>query len=343
MDLEGKKPRIRDKKFMQKVVNSPIFTRKVASVDPPVMENIKRIRVIPVSDIVVEEQVRKKYDLEGLKNLAESIKRKGLLQPVLVTETADGKYRLEAGHRRFFAVRDILKEDSIEVLVLKQNISKDERHIIQLYENLVREDLHPAEIALALGPIAARVFADTCLQDGDGELCKKIQGFTAKEVVASFVSEAGYLLSPERFEGVVKNMWKNLLEELAGFGLGESAIAVLIYLYAVMGEDVEELVGYNFTLSHLVRLYKYGVKDPETMKEILKVVHEKKLTVRELESRLKQQKKDLPKGRERFLKKTTSFIHSIRRSRIIKKDPELRQRLVEMLRMLIEELEAGEK
>jgi len=341
MNLEGRKPKIRDKKFVQKVVNSPIFTRKVG-VDPPVMEGIKRIRVVPVSDIVVEEQIRKKYDTEGLRDLAESIKKKGLLQPVLVTELSDGRYRLEAGHRRFFAVRDVLGDDSIEVLVLKKEVSEDERREIQLYENLLREDLHPAEVALAIGPIAARVLADTCSQGADEELCKKFQGLTEKEIVASFVSEAGHLLSPDRFVGIVKKMWDNLLKELSGFGLGKSAIAVLVYLYAVMGDDAEELVDYNFTISHLVRLYKHGVKDPEELKEILRLVHEKSLTVKELENHLRQQKKELPKGRERFLQKTTSFVRSIRRSRIVRKDPELRRKLVEMLKMLIEELETGE-
>ena len=59
---------------------------------------------IAIDNIVANPfQPRKKFDEENLKSLAESIKRKGVLQPVLVVKIDNGKYQLVAGERRFRA------------------------------------------------------------------------------------------------------------------------------------------------------------------------------------------------------------------------------------------------
>ena len=71
-------------------------------------ENGNRSAVIniAVEDIVANPfQPRKKFDEENLKSLAESIKRKGVLQPVLVVKLDNGKYQLVAGERRFRATK----------------------------------------------------------------------------------------------------------------------------------------------------------------------------------------------------------------------------------------------
>ena len=88
---------------------------------------------------------RKHFDAEALKDLAESIRKHGVLQPILVRGVEeDGKYELVAGERRFRASKEAdLKE--IPTIVLK--LSDKEAVEIQVIENLQRADLHPMEEA----------------------------------------------------------------------------------------------------------------------------------------------------------------------------------------------------
>ncbi len=112
-------------------------------------ENGNRSAVIniAVEDIVANPfQPRKKFDEENLKSLAESIKRKGVLQPVLVVKLDNGKYQLVAGERRFRATK-IAGLAEIPAIVTK--IGKKDQLEIAILENIQREDLNPIEEAEA--------------------------------------------------------------------------------------------------------------------------------------------------------------------------------------------------
>ena len=103
------------------------------------------LQTIPVNKISVGDNVRTDMTKESLKSLMESIKDKGILQPILVSQK-DGKYEIVAGHRRFSsAVHVGLKE----VPALITTIDEVERVEYQLTENLQREDLNPIDEALA--------------------------------------------------------------------------------------------------------------------------------------------------------------------------------------------------
>lgn len=95
-------------------------------------------------------QPRKAFDDEALKTLASSIKRHGLLQPVVVTKT-DGKYRLIAGERRLRAFQH-LKEEHIPAIV--RTAEEQAQMELALIENLQREDLNILEVATALYKLA---------------------------------------------------------------------------------------------------------------------------------------------------------------------------------------------
>ncbi len=91
------------------------------------------------------EQPRKEFDEKGLKELAESIKTYGILQPILVTDKKD-YYQIVAGERRWRAARMAgLKE----VPVIIRDLSDQEIMEISLIENIQREDLNPIEEAQA--------------------------------------------------------------------------------------------------------------------------------------------------------------------------------------------------
>lgn len=91
-------------------------------------------------------QMRKIFDLEALKNLAESIKIHGILQPLVVTEKAPGSYELIAGERRLEASKIA---GLAKVPVIVRTASDQQKLELALVENIQREQLSPIEEAAA--------------------------------------------------------------------------------------------------------------------------------------------------------------------------------------------------
>ena len=100
---------------------------------------------IPLESITPNPyQPRKHFSNESLKELAESIKKDGLIQPIIVVEDDLDGYILVAGERRFRASK-LAKLESIKAIVL--DISKEQMQQYALIENIQREDLNPIELA----------------------------------------------------------------------------------------------------------------------------------------------------------------------------------------------------
>jgi ParB family transcriptional regulator, chromosome partitioning protein len=91
-------------------------------------------------------QPRREFDEEGLASLAESIRSRGVLQPIVVRPLAGGHYELVAGERRLRAAR-IARLDAIPAMV--RDAGDWERLDLALAENMAREDLNPVEEARA--------------------------------------------------------------------------------------------------------------------------------------------------------------------------------------------------
>jgi len=93
------------------------------------------------------DQPRKTFSQASLDELAESIRRHGLLQPLLVHEQDAGKYIIIAGERRYRAAQ-IAGLTQVPVIVRAQD--DGDRHLeLSLVENIQREDLDPIEEAQA--------------------------------------------------------------------------------------------------------------------------------------------------------------------------------------------------
>ena len=90
-------------------------------------------------------QPRKDFDEEALNELADSIARHGLIQPIVVKPTLDGRYMIIAGERRWRACR--IAEINEVPVIIKDTDDKTLMEIA-LIENLQREDLNPVEEAL---------------------------------------------------------------------------------------------------------------------------------------------------------------------------------------------------
>ena len=90
------------------------------------------------------DQPRKIFDEDALAELADSIAKHGVIQPLLVRPMPDGSYQLAAGQRRWRASR---MAGLTEVPVVIKELSDDEAMALALIENLQREDLNAIEEA----------------------------------------------------------------------------------------------------------------------------------------------------------------------------------------------------
>lgn len=100
---------------------------------------------VPMDQLVPSKtNPRKLFPAEELAELADSIRRHGIIQPLLVRPTPDGDYEIVCGERRWRAAREAGLQD---VPVMVRELSTDEVLEIQIVENLQRKDLSPMEEA----------------------------------------------------------------------------------------------------------------------------------------------------------------------------------------------------
>jgi ParB family chromosome partitioning protein len=102
--------------------------------------DVERIDASPV-------QPRKSFVEAPLEELAQSIRSHGVVQPLLVSRAANGRFQLIAGERRLRAARKAGLR-SVPV-VIKDNVSGRDALELALIENIQRQDLNPLEEALA--------------------------------------------------------------------------------------------------------------------------------------------------------------------------------------------------
>lgn len=102
--------------------------------------------LIPIENIFRDEnQPRKEFDKEKIEELAQSIHKNGLIQPLILTKKEDNHYMLVAGERRWRAAQ-MANLKTIPSLLLPEDLDKDE---ISLIENIQRENLKISEEAQA--------------------------------------------------------------------------------------------------------------------------------------------------------------------------------------------------
>ena len=92
------------------------------------------------------DQPRKYFDEEALQQLADSISKHGLLQPIIVRESAGGFYQIIAGERRWRASK-LAGLLEVPVIIMEADALKAAE--IAIIENIQREDLNPYEEASA--------------------------------------------------------------------------------------------------------------------------------------------------------------------------------------------------
>lgn len=111
-----------------------------------IQESTNHIKEIELSKIFSNPyQPRTYFNEEAIKELSESIKRHGLLQPIIVVEKDEG-YMLIAGERRLRASK-LAETETIKAIVA--DIQSENLREIALIENIQRENLNPIELANA--------------------------------------------------------------------------------------------------------------------------------------------------------------------------------------------------
>lgn len=109
-------------------------------------EERSKLMEISTSDIVANEgQPRKNFNEEDLKDLAASIEKYGIIQPLLLKKKED-KYEIIAGERRFRAAKLASLE---KVPAIVKDITDHESSRIAIIENIQRKDLNPVEEAMS--------------------------------------------------------------------------------------------------------------------------------------------------------------------------------------------------
>lgn len=107
----------------------------------------KQIQDIELDKIVPNRyQPRREFSDDSIKELAETLDKDGLLQPIVVREDGEDHYEIIAGERRYRAAKS-LGWETIPAIV--KNMDDDQAASLALIENLQREDLNPIDEAKA--------------------------------------------------------------------------------------------------------------------------------------------------------------------------------------------------
>ena len=147
---------------------------------------------LPISQIQVSTtNPRKSFDEDKLRELTESVKADGVLQPILV-RPFNGSYQLVCGERRY---RAAMAAELLEIPVVIQEFDDQKVLELQLTENLQRDDLNPIEEA-----------------KGYEQLCKK-HGYEVDDLAAKVHKSRAYVYGRLKLVNLPKSVKASLLKD----------------------------------------------------------------------------------------------------------------------------------
>lgn len=202
------------------------------------------VSTLPLREIEPDkDQPRKDFDEQALSELADSIARHGLLQPIAVRAAAGGAYKIIAGERRWRAAR---LAGLSEVPVVIKDVTDAEAMELALIENLQREDLDPVEEAMGYRQLMER--------------CELTQEQTAQKIGKSRSAVANSLR--------LLNLPEDVLTFLKEGKLSTGHAKVLLGLpeAALQSQAAEAVVGQNLNVRQTEALCKKLVKPEKPAK-----------------------------------------------------------------------------
>jgi ParB/RepB/Spo0J family partition protein len=159
-----------------------------------------KLQMVKLTDIVPSNTntlQRDEWELkpEALKELAESIASKGVIQPILVRpDGSPGKYYLVCGERRFLASRQAGQK---EIPAYIRDISDEEAFDLQITENLQRKDVHPLKEAQAYKALLDSDRVKNAVQELSKRFGKPVEYITHRLAFNNLIPE----MKKEFFEG----------------------------------------------------------------------------------------------------------------------------------------------
>ena len=189
------------------------------------------------------KQPRKEFSKEELDELAESVREKGILQPILVRKTGD-VYTIVAGERRFRAAK---QEKLKKVPVIVKEFTEKEVLEISLIENIQRKDLNPIEQAEAYKRLSDEF------------------GATQEEIAKSLGKSRPVVTNKLR----LLNLSERILSYLRRGKLTEGHARLLLSINDDLREDVaQEAAEKGLSVRELEKLIKKAQTEPRKKEEI---------------------------------------------------------------------------
>jgi ParB/RepB/Spo0J family partition protein len=179
----------------------PKKTPKAQPLNGDLLPNLEgpALRFVALDAIEAEVQVRTEFDEPSIADLAEDIKKRGMLQPVLLRPALNGnKYIIIAGERRIRAAR-LAGLTAVPAIV--GEVSESQAADMQLAENIQREDLSLKDVAAAV----RRLYDREGKIDKVTEIVKKSKSWVSKHLSVS-CPEFGYQARQMLEEGVTDDL-----------------------------------------------------------------------------------------------------------------------------------------
>lgn len=309
------------------------------------------IQKIPVSDIIVEEQVRQYIDKASIESLAKSIEKKGLIQPIVVAQREDGAYLLVSGHRRLEAVKNVLNRKTIEAVVLPYEPSYIDRKILQIYENIFRDDLSFAEYAFAVGEISYMWLCDIISKtEIDVEAMKMknyyinlFGGIPDKLEFRKYVASKYYFFHIDRLKEE-ERLFVDMIAD--NFDATHSRVSAIFYIWCE-GEDIKDKLCRmrNLNAHHFLSFMRYKLTKNQLLK-YAEIANRNELSVRELNKilglRFGKKLKDNTSSIsiDSVFRRIDRIFNKVMKDKAVLQNDEIRERLIRKLELILTELKS---
>ena len=284
--------------------------------EPPVAA----AQVVAISSIrLPQQQPRRYFDPEKLEQLTISVKKLGILEPLLVRLLHPGEYELVAGERRYRAAQ---KAGLTEIPVVVRELTDEEALQLSLIENLQREDLNPVEETEAILQLLATQLSSSAEQARAllYRMQNEIKGKVTQNVLGSQEGE------------LVKTMFDSL-----GLMSWESFVSSRLPLLNLPDEVIEALRQGQIEYTKAQAIAR--LKDTQARQALLFKAIQENLSLKEILERIRLQRKpqEKPQSLKIIFKETSNRLQKAKFWDNPKKQQALEKLLKQMEALLAEE------
>ena len=270
-------------------------------------------QVVAISSIrLPQQQPRRYFDSEKLEQLTISVKKLGILEPLLVRLLHPGEYELVAGERRYRAAQ---KAGLTEIPVVVRELTDEEALQLSLIENLQREDLNPVEETEAILQLLATQLSSSA-EEARALLYRmqnEVKGKVTQNVLGSQEGE------------LVKTMFDSL-----GLMSWESFVSSRLPLLNLPDEVIEALRQGQIEYTKAQAIAR--LKDTQARQALLFEAIQENLSLKEILERIRLQRKpqEKPESLKIIFKETSNRLQKAK----LWNNPEKQQALEKLLKQM---------